>query len=76
MSDVVEKHNILEKRITEAQRRLYEIDSENPLLELVDVDPMGIKWGAEFGGRYKGIPAHNALNKYASELEESAKKQT
>ena len=74
MVDFVKEHDILEKRITEAQKKLKKIKPDNPLLTLVEVNDIGIHYIAEFGKRYEGLTVYEGLKKYVAELEIANKK--
>ena len=56
------------KIITEAQEKLRERFPKNYLLNLVNVDTMGIHWTSKFGKMYQGMSLSKGLKKYVNDL--------
>lgn len=66
----------LEKRITAAQKELRKKDPRNPLLNMVNFDPIGIMYHhfeGEEGEKYIGLKIEKALKNYAADLEKALK---
>ena len=61
----------LEKTIVQAQNKLKKKNPNHPLLNLVNVDDMGIHWTAEFGGQYIGMTTYDGLTRYVKDLQQA-----
>jgi hypothetical protein len=59
----------LEKKIIDAQEKLKEVNSDHPLLKLMEAKPQRITDRDGFCTRYKGLTWEKAFQEYLNELE-------
>lgn len=69
----IEEHKDLKERIAKAQDELEKIDPKHDLLELVNIDDIGIHWKEKFSIKYTGMTAYSGLSKYIDDLESAIK---
>ena len=72
MVDVIKQREELERRIVEGQKRLRAKDKNSPLLEMVEVNSLGIDYKENFCDKYLGMSVGEGFNKYANDLEKAA----
>jgi len=69
MTGIMKQYRELERRITEAQKRLRQINHLHPLLHVLIMDKCSMTQTFEFFSRYKNMPEDEAIGRYASDIE-------
>lgn len=74
MDELQKKYHNLRRRILRGQARLKRKEPSNDLLEMLEIDEIGIHWTKKFGVRYLERTTEEGLNQYVNDLEKITSK--